>query len=84
MNIIKDCILLQQGETCALRRLGAAEAFRRLYPELTVNSWNEAFVSRTCDLLSELVGELPVYEYRCTADEAAVQVLREALWREDD
>ena len=77
-------ILLRQDKICRLRRLSPSEAFRRLYPAVTVNSWNQEYVNRACDLLSGLVQSKPVYEYSCTADETAVKVLKKELFQEDD
>ena len=73
-------VLLEQGKTCDLHRLGEVEAFRRLYAGTVVNTWNREFVNRTCDLLADLVAEVPVYAFRCTPDQKAVEYLKMELF----
>lgn len=76
---VRATVLLEQGPRCMLRRLGPGEAFRKLYAGMTLNSWNRAHVLTACDLASELAGEIPVYTFTCTAEEAAVDYLEKAL-----
>ena len=66
-----------------MRRLSAAEAFHRLYPQLTVNSWSGAYVERASGLLAELTVRTPVYLLACTPDDRAVEALAKVL-KEDN
>lgn len=72
-------VTLQQAESCSLRRLGAAEAFRRLFAGLTVGSWAPEYVAAAGDLAAELASDVPVYELACTPDQKAVEILRQEL-----
>lgn len=74
-------VLLEQGTACTLRRLPAGEAFRRLYANTIVNSWNAAYVARASALLIELAACVPVYQLTCTPDKAAVDILKAELER---
>lgn len=76
---LRAIVMLEQGNACALRRLPAGEAFRRLYANTIVNSWNAAYVARVCELLTALAAAVPVYHLTCTPDKAAVDILKTAL-----
>ena len=76
---IAAVVMLEQAEACALRRLAAGEAFRALFSGMTVNSWNEAYVERVCDLTMDLAERVPVYRLACTPDRRAVELLNKEL-----
>lgn len=71
--------LLGQAEDNHLRRLSPAEAFRRLFRELTVNAWDPAFMERCLSLLTQLAERVPVYELLCRPDEAAVLLAKNEI-----
>lgn len=72
-------VLLRQAPSCSLRRLGLAEAVRRIYAGLNVHTWDRFFVTRACDLVMEVASRVPVYELACTPYEEAVNFLENAL-----
>ena len=72
-------ILLQQGAKNQLCRLTPAEAFPRLYPELTIHHWDKTFVSAATDLCLQLLTETPVYLLVCRPEESAVQLVKKGL-----
>lgn len=72
-------VMLKQDQTCSLRRLEAGEAFRKIYSGLTVYSWDRNSTAAVCDLALQLVRQIPVFEFSCTADAAAVDYLEKAL-----
>lgn len=76
-------VVLEQSPVCAVRRLTAAEAFHRLYPQMTVNSWSSTYVERASSLLAELTAQVPVYLLACTPDDRAVEMLARVL-KEDN
>ena len=77
---IAGIVLLKKSANNALRRVPAGEAFRRLLRELTVNSYDSAFMDRCLALLSLLVAQVPVYELSCRPDmEAVLLTKREVL-----
>lgn len=72
-------VMLEQGSTCEIRRLSRAEAFRLLYAQTVVNTWNSGYVQRVCDLLMALSADVPVYRMVCTPDGRAVETVKAAL-----
>ena len=79
---VRAIVMLKQAKECSLRRLDSGEAFRAVWSGLTMHSWDEGFVEKACDLALELIGTVPVYEFACPPDEAAVDHLERALRKE--
>lgn len=75
-------VMLRQAKECGLRRLCGAEAFRAIWSELTVHSWDKRFMEIASDLALELIGTVPVFELQCTPDEQAVDYLEQGLRKE--
>lgn len=78
---IRCIIMLGQGKKNTLRRLPMGDAFRNVYKNITVNTWDEAFVSKVLDFVSDLIVEIPVYEYSCLPEFSAVDRLKKELER---
>lgn len=76
-------VVIKQGQQCALRRLQAMEAFKKIFSQLTVNSWDCEYVSRVSKMAVELVHDIPVYELVCTPDKKAIEILKIELERGD-
>lgn len=68
-------VLLEQGRENRLCNLSPGQAFRSLYPHLTVNDWNPWYVETIVDQLEQLTRVRPTFHFSCTADETAVDVL---------
>ena len=75
--------MLRQAPQCSLRRLRGAEAFRALFAGTTAASWDRDCVLRACRLTETLAEDVPVYQLSCTPDQAAVEILRAELEREE-
>lgn len=75
-------VLLEQGQENSLRPLKAAEALRRLYPELMLHRWDKKFLEKAMDLAEELLAEVPVWCLRCRPDAQAAELLKETLKKE--
>lgn len=83
-HLAKSCkvrmiVLVRQAKRCALRRVRGMEGFRRVFENLTINIWDQAFVSEAGDMIQKLVSEIPVYELECTKDRDAVIILQKML-----
>ena len=76
---IRAIVMLEQGKECRISQLNAAEAFRRLYAETTINTWNECFINGVCDLLTDLAVSVLIYHISCTPDKNAVETLKKRL-----
>lgn len=72
-------ILLEQAEENQLRRLTEAEAFRRVYQELSVHHWQRHFVEKATDLCLKLLAQTPVYLLECRPEESAAELVKRGL-----
>lgn len=72
-------IMLRQAGQCSLRRLPPSEAFRAIWPQLTMHSWDRRQIVDASALAIELTGSVPVYELSCTPNEEAVRALELGL-----
>ena len=79
---ISAIVVISQGKENTIKKLDVSTAFRKLYSEVTVNTWNSCYINRVIDMLHELSLEIPIYQFACTPDEVAVQTLKEKLKRE--
>ena len=85
-GIIKDAaapigaiVVLSQAPENRVERLTAPEAFRRLYRESTVLSWDTDFTDGITQLLADFVVSVPVFHLACTPTPSAVAALEEEL-----
>ena len=72
-------ILLRQAKENRFCRLSEGEAFRYIYPELSIHHWEKFFVTRATDLCLQLLPELPVYLLECCPDESAALLVKKGL-----
>ena len=72
-------VLLRQATENRLLPLSASEAFRLLYPELSIHHWDSAFVAVATDLCLQLLAERPVYLLECRPEESAALLLKKGL-----
>ena len=79
---IRAIVMLCQAESCSLRRLSIKEAFRAVWSGLTVPAWDPKATEAACDLALDLSAAVPVYEFGCTPDAAAVEFLEQGLGKD--
>ena len=79
---ITAIMLLKQAPTCSVRRLSPMEAFRRVWAGMTVRSWDPSFVDAASLLTIDLITAVPVFEFCCTPDEQAINILEAELRKE--
>lgn len=72
-------ILLQQAQENRLRQLTAAEAFRYIYPELSVHHWDKRFVTKVTDLSLALLAQTPIYLLECRPEKSAALLVKKGL-----
>lgn len=77
---IRGIFLLKQAPENSIRRVTAA-AFSRIYSQSLVNSWDSAFIGQITHLISELFEQIPIYELSCRADEEAVRLAYDTLYK---
>ncbi len=76
---IAAVILLEQGKENRAWTATKGEAFRLLLLQSGVDRKNPGDVDKLCDLLTDLIGSVPVYRLACTPDSRAVDALEAAL-----
>ena len=72
-------VVLQQANENCLTPLTPSEAFRHLYPELSVHHWQATFVEKATDLCLQLLTDTPVYLLKCRPEESAALLLQKGL-----
>ena len=76
---IEAIVYLAQAPQTTIRQMRGAEAFRRVWEGVSVNTWDKADMSAVMDTVTQLVQQIPVYYMPCTPDETAVDTLEQAL-----
>ena len=76
---IKAIIVLRQAKENKIRRLNSIEAFKYLYSEMMVNTWNKEFINGISDMIMDLISKVPIYMMECLPDESAVNLLKKEL-----
>lgn len=76
---VRALVVLRQAPENTIRRLSLAEAFRAIYSETVMPRWHTEAHQHVISLVTQIVGELPVYLLSCTPDERAVTLLRNTL-----
>lgn len=76
-------VMLCQGKKNSVMRLSPIEAFRQLYPQVTVNQWNPEFVQAAINGIEDLILQVPVWQLICDISEEAVQCLENVLFPND-
>ncbi|MCD7765488.1 MAG: hypothetical protein LUH53_03090 [Lachnospiraceae bacterium] len=80
---IRAIVLLEQADENRMEAVSASEAFAKLFLQVSLDHEDADLVNRLCDLLSELVAEIPIYRLYCTPDQRAVETLKTVLEDED-
>lgn len=76
---IKGIFILKQASENSVRRLGV-EAFKALYSQCIVNTWDKGFMEQLTELLTGLLETVPVYELACRPDQEAVELAYQTLF----
>ncbi len=76
---LDSIVLLAKAPQNMLSKANPQTALRRLYMECIVNSWREDFVNKVFDMLTDIYSSVNVYEYACTKEQDAVEVLKREI-----
>ena len=68
-----------QAEENDGRRLRYFDAIKAMISQITVNGWNPQFVEKIWNLTEDFAAQIPVFEYGCNMEEAAVDTLENLL-----
>ena len=77
--LLSHIIILRQGKENKISRLTPREAFIKIYSETTIHTWDKEYQNNTIDQITELVQEIPIYQYECLPDKSAVEFLKEEV-----
>lgn len=81
---IDRIIVLKQGKENKLTKLSPREAFIKIYSETTLHTWDEEFQNNIINMISDLVQNIPVYQYECLPDKSAVDFLKQQIIKDDN
>lgn len=76
---ISHIIILGQGKENKLKRLSPREAFIKIYSETTIHTWDKEFQNNIVNMITDLVQNIPVYQYECLPDKSAVEFLKQKI-----
>ncbi len=76
---VRAIVMLSQAKENSCRKLSPMEAFKHLYPQIKVNSWNADAQNQAFELMDDLIGQVPVLELNCDISEDAVTCLEQFL-----
>lgn len=72
---ISRVVFLGQAKENQGRRLSYVEGIKHLISQTTANNWNADFVQKVWQIIEEMAADVPVYEYACNMEKAAVEEL---------
>ncbi len=72
-------VLLDQAEQNQISVPDEFEAFKLLFSQITINTWNPDFTAEAFDLAALLQKQIPVLKYACNVSEDAVNMLEDAI-----
>ncbi len=75
-------IIIRQGKENRVSSIGAFEASKLLFSEMTVHNWDAGFVGQTFSWIAELLNDIPVYFYLCNKEDEAASCLKDFLQQE--
>jgi abortive infection bacteriophage resistance protein len=79
---IRAVVMLSQAPEDRIIQMTPANAFSKVYSQITVNRWNRKANLDIMDRIEDLIQSVPVYHLACTMNESAVIALEEALFPE--
>ena len=81
---ISHIIILRQGKENKLKRLSPREAFIKIYSETTIHTWDKEFQNNIVNMITDLVQNIPIYQYDCLPDKSAVDFLKEQVIKDNN
>ena len=76
---ISRVVFLGQAKENQGRRLSYVEGIKHLISQTTANNWNADFVQKVWQIIEEMAADVPVYEYACNMEKAAVEELEKLV-----
>lgn len=79
---IAGIFTLKKSAENSVRRLGI-QAFSELYSQITLNTWDEEFMTKVTGNLQDMLCSVPVWELSCRADKEAVELAYKTLFSKE-
>ena len=76
---IAGIFLVTQSPENRVEQLGF-EAFKLLFTQTIVNSWDPVFMQKITGLFADLLEQVPIYRLYCRPDQAAVELAHDTLF----
>lgn len=80
---LRAVVLLGRAPVSVISQASAMSAIRDLLQQVTVNRWDQRFMTSAFQIISDLLSYVPVYRLLATPDAAAVRCLMERLEKEE-
>lgn len=71
--------MLEQAAANEVQLLTPAQALRKLYPQITIHSWDAGYVQSVLPLIEDLVLSVPACLLRCRPDQEATEIVKNRL-----
>lgn len=78
---VEAIVLLRQGPENVIELSAPKIAFQEIYSQCIVHGWDRCFVDRVCDLIQELLRQVPVYCLSCLPDPSAAILTKNTVFR---
>lgn len=78
---LKAIVMLERGNKNEITRIGRAEAFAALIPQICTPHYHTERMETAIVRLQELLRKVPVYRLHCTMDKEAVDVVYNGLFK---
>lgn len=75
-------VCLKQGNENRIRKINGVAALRYLMSQIFIDHWDVEMTNQTANRVLDLLSMVPVYLLECTADQRAVNCLKEKLKEE--
>ena len=76
---ISTIVVLRKGTENKIEKLSLKEAFKYIYSETIINTWDEQFVNMAVDMILGIINDVPVYLLTCLPNKDAVELLKSKI-----
>ncbi|MBE5922105.1 MAG: hypothetical protein E7269_05075 [Lachnospiraceae bacterium] len=72
-------ILLEQAEKNQIEPVSSAEAYMKLFSQVTINQTDRTSVENALEMVEQWVRKIPIYRLKCRLDKEAVELVRKVI-----
>lgn len=76
---ISTIVVLRKGDKNKIEKLSLKEAFKYIYSETIINTWDDQFVNTAIDIILGIIRDVPVYILSCLPNQDAVELLKSQI-----